>query len=160
MGPPVISWFIKHEIIPMNTIVISTINHWIQPLINQLNAISWPGASLIVPILGHHVFFSWEVQWVSNTAVHQSRLAQKISYYIHYDPGKVRQHIPMVSKWSVFLQQKHVFFLLLPCGFVHPVVIQQPRWWQNGILSTEEHAYIWLLVISQNPGKPGCYPKS
>ena len=26
---------------PMNTIVISTINHRIQPLINQLNAIDW-----------------------------------------------------------------------------------------------------------------------
>ena len=34
-GPPVVSWFINHEI----TIVVSSINHWIQPLINQLNAI-------------------------------------------------------------------------------------------------------------------------
>ena len=33
-GPPVISWFINHYIIPMNTIVISTINQRIQPLID------------------------------------------------------------------------------------------------------------------------------
>ena len=37
---PVISWFINHYN-PLLTIGISTINHRIQPLINQLNAIDW-----------------------------------------------------------------------------------------------------------------------
>ena len=62
-----VCWFIN----PMNTIVISTINHGIQPLIRQLNAI-WGGAH---PVWSHNpllyviysklglIFTNWHIFW-------------------------------------------------------------------------------------------------